>query len=101
MATTAIDAPQAIANGSNGVNQPNNQPEYPAATPREETNVEDDESDLDDIFNDDDDNDNNDNDDYELDGGADLSRNYNRQRQLNTSIQKTKANTAYNIEDQI
>lgn len=101
MATTAIDAPQAIANGSNGVNQPNNQPEYPATTPREETNIEDDESDLDDIFNDDDDNDNNDNDDYDLDGGADLSRNYNRQRPLNTSIQKPKANTASNIDDQI
>ena len=99
MATTAIDAPQDVTNGSNGANQPqpkpNNQSEYPAvASQDEETNIEDDENDLEDIFNDDDYN-------GDLDGGADLSRNYNRQRPLNTNIQKPKANTVSNIDDQI
>ncbi|KAI1212331.1 Serine/threonine-protein kinase Rio1 [Annulohypoxylon truncatum] len=100
MATDESAAPPQLPTSSNGHNESTNQeaPRDPSIVAPESLDVDEaEDSDLDSVFNQDDDVD----DDLDLDGEPGIARNYNRQRPLNTSLQKPAANTAANIDDQI
>ncbi|KAK7749266.1 Serine/threonine-protein kinase rio1 [Diatrype stigma] len=95
-ATTATDAPP--ENTHSEANKSNGNGGVPTGRREDDADIDDeDEEDLDDIFDDNNDEDNLDDDD----GQFDVSRNYNRQRPLHSNLQKPKANTSANIDDQI